>query len=106
MPFDPSSIMKVYVTNSGSENGDIFVSTFDDQGTVRALGKIGEVTAGTITNISTVIRPLLADLGTPDGARLALTITVAAPGKAIYVWSNYVSALTSNNVHVEAVRLR
>lgn len=88
MPYSPSVSQIIYVTNTGSLNGDITVTAFDDKGNDYNLGVVGQADAGKVTKITSQIETGLAAAGFTQG-KVSLTITVNAQDKDISVYSAY-----------------
>jgi hypothetical protein len=89
MPYGSSASQIMYVTNIGTQNGDITVVAVDDQGELFDLGVIGIANAGTVTKVSTLIKTALIDAGF-GGDKVAIKITVNAPAADISIYASYV----------------
>jgi hypothetical protein len=88
MPYGATASQIIYVSNAGSQDGEILVTTFGDDGIMRDLGVV-EVAAGkTVTKIGPEIRDLLLADGFA-GTKASITITVNAPSADITVYASY-----------------
>ena len=88
MPYSPSASQIMYITNSGSQTGDIVVNAFDEKGNSWPLGVVGQAKGNTVTKITELVRKALAEEGFTAG-KLSITITVNAPAEDITVYAAY-----------------
>jgi hypothetical protein len=88
MPYSPNASQIMYVTNAGSQAGDIVVTAFDDQGKMYDLGAIGVAGAKKVTKITTLVKKALEAQGFVGG-KLSITVTVNAPEADISVYASY-----------------
>ena len=88
MPYGAGIGQIIYVTNSGSLDGDVAVTAFDEAGNDYDLGVIGTAKSGEVTQVSILIANALAAQGFTSG-KLAMTITVNAQDKDITVHAAY-----------------
>lgn len=88
MPYGPNASQILYVTNTGSQSGDITATAFDDLGNPFDLGKIAVAKAKTVVKIAPELNAKLAAAGF-KGTKLSITITVNAPEDDITVYASY-----------------
>jgi hypothetical protein len=88
MPYGPNISQIIYVTNTGSLDGDVSVTAFDEAGTTYDLGVVTSAKAGTVTKLASVINTALEAQGFKSG-KLSMTITVNAQDKDITVQAAY-----------------
>jgi hypothetical protein len=88
MPYSPNASQIIYVSNAGTQDGDISVVAFDDKGMEYDLGVIGSAGKKRVTKIAPLITEALLAKGF-TGGKLSLTITVNAPDSDITVYSSY-----------------
>ncbi|MCJ8273636.1 MAG: hypothetical protein MJK04_30085, partial [Psychrosphaera sp.] len=74
MPFSDNASQIVYLTNMGTQTGDITVTAFESNGTKYDLGVVASSVGGQITKLGTTIKQALATQGFSSG-KLAITIT-------------------------------
>ncbi|MAD02172.1 MAG: hypothetical protein CMK65_00905 [Pseudoalteromonas sp.] len=89
MPYSVNANAILYVTNEGSQTGDISVTAIDDIGQSYDLGVIGTANAKTITRIATPVKQALELAGFDMNGKVSLTITVNAPESDITVYASY-----------------
>ncbi len=89
MPYGPSVSQILYVTNTGSQEGDIFVTAFDDSGMMYDLGNIKTATKNSVTKITAEVGNALAAQGFDGSGKVSLTVTVNAPDSDITVYASY-----------------
>jgi len=78
MPYSANASQILYVTNAGSQSGEIEVTAFDDQGNTYNLGNVGTVGANSVKKITAQVGQALAGPGF-TGGKVSMTITVNAP---------------------------
>jgi len=88
MPYSPTASQIMYVTNDGTQSGDILVTAFDDKGTKYDLGAIGTAAPKTVTKITSLVGNALKAKGFEAG-KLSITVTVNAPSADITVYASY-----------------
>ncbi len=88
MPYGPSASQIMYISNTGSQAGDILVTAFDEKGGMYDLGNIGVAKGKTVTKLAHLIGPKLTEAGF-NGTKLSITITVNAPSADITVYASY-----------------
>jgi hypothetical protein len=88
MPYSSSASQIIYLTNTGTQSGDIEVSAYDTSGHVYELGVIGTSSGGKLIKLANKISAALANLGFSSG-KLTITITVAVPKADIMVYASY-----------------
>ena len=88
MPYGVSASQIMYVSNAGSQDGDISVTVFDDKGAYYDLGVIGTAGKQRVTKLATLISAKLAEAGFA-GTKASITVTVNAPAADITVFSSY-----------------
>ncbi|MFT5074838.1 MAG: hypothetical protein ACI8YB_002305 [Patiriisocius sp.] len=89
MPYATSISQIMYVTNIGTQNGDITVAAVDEQGVLYDLGVIGIANAGKVTKVSKLIEDKLVVAGFGSG-KVAMKITVNAPAADISIYASYI----------------
>lgn len=89
MPYSANATAILYVTNEGSQTGDISVTAIDDLGQSYDLGVIGTANAKTITKIASPVSQALELAGFDMNGKVSLTITVNAPESDITVYASY-----------------
>lgn len=52
MPYSPNASQIMYITNDGTQSGDIMVTAFDDKGNMYDLGVVGTAAANKVTKIT------------------------------------------------------
>lgn len=89
MPYGPNASQIIYVSNSGSQDGDISVEVFDDKGTYYDLGVL-QLKAGKnrVSKVAPEINDRLRAKGF-NGTKASITITVNAPESDITVYASY-----------------
>ncbi|BDX07683.1 hypothetical protein [Planctobacterium marinum] len=88
MPYGPTASQVVYVTNSGTQAGDISVTAFDNNGNTFDLGVIGTANAQTVTKLAPAINTALEAAGFA-GSQASITVTVNAPEDDITVHASF-----------------
>ncbi|MCJ8267932.1 MAG: hypothetical protein MJK04_00845 [Psychrosphaera sp.] len=88
MPYGVNASQIMYISNTGSQAGDILVTAFDENGREYNLGTVGIANKKTVTKIASMIGPKLIDAGF-NGTKLSITITVNAPSADITVYASY-----------------
>lgn len=88
MPYADGLSQIIYVTNEGSQAGDIEVTGFDDAGNSYGPYDLGQAAANSITKITGALEDALAADGFTSG-KLAFTVTVTAPNNSIEVYTGY-----------------
>lgn len=88
MPYSATASQIIYVSNEGSQAGDILVTAFDDKGNTYDLGKVGVANATSIARLAGPINQALGAKGF-TGGKLSITITVNAPSDDITVYASY-----------------
>jgi hypothetical protein len=88
MPYGPNSSQIIYVSNSGTQTGDVTVTAFDDKGTAYDLGVVGTAAGSKVTKLTADINAKLMDRGF-NGTKASLTVTVNAPEADITVYASY-----------------
>jgi hypothetical protein len=102
MPYSPSTSQIMYVTNIGTQNGDITVAAVDDQGVLYDLGVIGIANAGKVTKVAALIESALQLKGFWSG-KVAIQITVNAPAADIAIYASYNVGSVRGYVEVEYI---
>jgi hypothetical protein len=88
MPYGDNISQIIYVANRGSQNGDITIDAFDQQGAKYSFSG-GTVPAGTVMQLSGTIFNALKAAGFSMNGKVAMEITVNAPDQDIDVYSAY-----------------
>jgi hypothetical protein len=88
MPYGDNVFQILYVSNEGSQSGDIMVTAFDENGIEYPLGSIGTIGAKSVKKITAEVYNELQAQGFTNG-KLSLTITVNAPAADITVYASY-----------------
>mmetsp|Transcript_29013 Transcript_29013/g.44586 ORF Transcript_29013/g.44586 Transcript_29013/m.44586 type:complete len:466 (+) Transcript_29013:123-1520(+) len=88
MPYGPTASQVIYVTNAGSQAGDISVTAFDNTGKTFDLGVIGTANANTVTKVAPLVNDALRAAGF-SGRQASITITVNAPEDDITVHASF-----------------
>lgn len=88
MPYSANASQIIYVSNAGSQSGDVLVTAFDDKGNTYDLGKVGVSAGNRVVKLAPVIGQALIAKGF-TGGKLSLTITVNAPASDITVYASY-----------------
>lgn len=88
MPFGPTASQVLYVTNTGTQTGDISATAFDNNGNTYDLGVIGTANASTVTKLSKLVGDALVAQGF-NGSQASITITVNAPEDDITVHASF-----------------
>lgn len=88
LPYGPSASRILYISNAGSQAGDIIATAFDDKGNVYNLGKIGVANGNTVAKIAREVDDALETKGF-KGTKVSLTLTVNAPEDDITVYASY-----------------
>jgi hypothetical protein len=88
MPYSTNASQIMYVSNEGSQAGDIIATAFDDKGNVYELGTIAVANGKTVTKISKQVGDALLAKGFSAG-KVSITITVNAPAADITVYASY-----------------
>jgi hypothetical protein len=102
MPYGTSASQIMYVTNIGTQSGDITVAAVDDQGVLHDLGVIGIANAGTVTKVSALIETALSSQSF-GGGKVAIKITVNAPAADISIYASYTVDGVHGYVEVEYI---
>lgn len=103
MPYSATASQILYVTNVGSQAGDIVVEGVDSNGDIWYLGTIGVAGANRVTKIAQLIGNELTNLGFVNG-KVSFRITVNAPDNDIFVYASYNAGGVRG--YVEAQRIR
>lgn len=88
MPYAANIGQIIYVTNSGSLDGDVSVTAFDESGNDYDLGVVASAKAGQVTKLSVLIADALEAAGF-TGGKVSMTITVNAQDKDVTVHAGY-----------------
>jgi hypothetical protein len=88
MPYGPSASRILYISNAGTQSGDISATAFDEKGNSYDLGVIGNAAAGTVTKISRLVDDALVAAGFAS-SKTSITVTVNAPESDITVYASY-----------------
>lgn len=88
MPYGPNVSQIMYITNDGTQSGDIMVTAFDDKGNMYDLGVVGTAAANTVTKITRLVNDGLLAAGF-NGTKASITVTVNAPDSDITVYAGY-----------------
>ena len=88
MPYGPTASQVIYVSNAGTQAGDISAIAFDNNGRTYDLGVIGTANANTVTRLQDVVNNALRAQGF-NGRQASITITVNAPEDSITVHSAF-----------------
>ena len=88
MPFSDNASQIVYLTNTGTQTGDITVTAFESNGTKYELGVVASSVGGQITKLGTTIKKALATQGFSSG-KMAITITVDVPKADVIIYASY-----------------
>lgn len=88
MPYGVNASRILYVSNAGSQAGDITVTAFDDKGMYYDLGVVGIAQAQKVTKISKLVDDALRAAGFA-GSKASITVTVNAPEADITVYASY-----------------
>jgi hypothetical protein len=89
MPYGPNASQIIYVSNAGTQSGDISVTVFDDKGNAHDLGVLNiKAAPNRVTKIAPEINDLLRGKGF-NGTKASITITVNAPEADITVYASY-----------------
>lgn len=88
MPYGANVSQVLYVSNSGTQSGDISATVFDDTGTTYDLGVIGTANANTVTKVAGLVKDALEAKGF-KGSKASITITVNAPESDITVNASF-----------------
>ena len=89
MPYSPTASQVVYVSNAGTQTGDISVTAFDDSGNMYDLGVIATANANTVTKLAPTITTALLAAGFDGNGRVSITVTVNAPADDITVHASF-----------------
>lgn len=88
MPYGATVSQIMYITNDGTQSGDIMVTAFDDKGTMYDLGVVGTAAANKVTKITKLVNDSLMAAGF-TGSKASITVTVNAPDSDITVYAGY-----------------
>lgn len=88
MPYQANASQILYVTNEGTQDGDILATAFDEKGNVYDLGIVGVAKGEHVTKVTKPIGDALLAKGF-SGGKVAITITVNAPESDITVYAGY-----------------
>lgn len=90
MPYSSTSALSqiIYVTNNGSQSGQIEVTAFDDAGNDYGPYDLGTVNGKSVKKLTTDLNAKLFADGVTSG-KLAFTVTVTAPAGNIEVYTAY-----------------
>ncbi len=88
MPYSANASQIIYLTNTGTQSGDILVTAFDLDGNKYDLGVVASSGAGKLVKLANVISTGLAAKGFTAG-KLTITITVEVPKADIIVYASY-----------------
>jgi hypothetical protein len=88
MPYSSNASQILYLTNTGTQTGDILVTAFDIDGNDYDLGVVASSEGGKLIKIATLIKTALEAKGFSAG-KLTLTITVEVPKDDIIVYASY-----------------
>ena len=88
MPYGPTASQVVYISNAGSQAGDISVTAFDNNGNEFDLGVIGTANPNTVTKVAPLINNALVAAGFA-GNQASITVTVNAPEDDITVHASF-----------------
>jgi hypothetical protein len=88
MPYGVNASQILYVSNAGSQDGDISATVFDDKGNYYDLGVIGIAGKQRVTKIAPLVRDKLDAAGF-NGTKASITVTVNAPAADITVYASY-----------------
>ncbi len=89
MPYGANVSQILYVTNEGSQSGDITVTAFDDAGNSFDLGVVATSAGGSVTKITKEVQDGLLAAGFSGSGKVSLTVTVNAPEADITVYASY-----------------
>jgi hypothetical protein len=88
MPYGSNVFQILYVSNEGSQSGDIMITAFDENGTEYNLGTVGTIGAKSVKKITAEVYDALTAAGFTSG-KLSLTVTVNAPAEDVTVYASY-----------------
>lgn len=88
MPYSDNASQIIYLTNTGTQTGDITVTGFESNGTKYDLGVVASSVGGQINKLGTTIKKALATQGFSSG-KMAITITVDVPKADIIIYASY-----------------
>jgi hypothetical protein len=88
MPYSANASQIIYVTNTGTQSGNITGTAFDEAGKAYDLGDLGVSEKGTVKKLSAVVQQKLETAGFTAG-KVSLTLTVNAPASDITVYASY-----------------
>jgi regulation of enolase protein 1 (concanavalin A-like superfamily) len=89
MPYGPNASQIMYVSNAGTQAGDILVTVFDDKGNKYDLGALAvKSEPGKVTKLAKAVNDKLVAAGF-SGTKASITITVNAPANDITVYASY-----------------
>lgn len=88
MPYGASASQILYVSNAGTQDGDISVTVFDDKGNFYDLGVVGVSGKQRVTKLAGLINTKLSEAGF-NGTKASITVTVNAPAADITVYASY-----------------
>lgn len=88
MPYGDNVFQILYVSNEGSQSGDIMVTAFDESGTEYDLGTIATIGAKSVKKITAEVYNELQAQGFYSG-KVSLTVTVNAPESDVTVYASY-----------------
>jgi hypothetical protein len=88
MPYSSNASQIIYLTNTGTQTGNILVTAFDLDGNSYDLGVVASSKGGQLTKLATVIKSSLEAKGFSAG-KLTITVTVEVPKANIIVYASY-----------------
>jgi hypothetical protein len=88
MPYGDNVFQILYVSNEGSQSGDIMVTAFDESGNEYQLGTVATIGAKSVKKITAEVYNELQAQGFTSG-KVSLTITVNAPAADVTVYASY-----------------
>lgn len=89
MPYGANVFQILYVSNEGTQSGDIMVTAFDEDGIEYDLGTVATIGAKSVKKITGEVYDALIAQGFSGSGKLSLTITVNAPADDVTVYASY-----------------
>lgn len=88
MPYSSNASQIIYVTNTGTQTGDIRVTAFDPAGNDYDVGVVSTIAGGQLVKLGPSLLTKLQAIGFTAG-KLTLTVTVDVPNKDVIVYASY-----------------
>lgn len=89
MPYSTSASQIIYLTNTGTQSGNVNVTAFELGGTAYNLGTLGTTVGGQMMKLGPAILTALQSAGFSGSGKMTITITAEVPKADIIVYASY-----------------